>query len=163
MAYSSLSSILDIVPGLPQTSTSAGYSVTALAVGKHITRADALINSKIAKRYAVPIVPTPPLLANLSEDITAYYTYRSFYSQDNLNKFDYFDELRSIALETLEGIRKGDIDLVDTSGSLIPEPSTTSLSMVDGTHYGVQPFFDVDDESQWKFDQNELDSIRDKR
>jgi phage gp36-like protein len=164
MAYSSLSSILLVLPGLPQTSTSAGYSTTAAVVGRHITRADALIDSKIARRYSVPISPTPPLIGSLSEDITAYYSYRSFYTQDNSNRNEYFEELRANALSTLDEIRDGKLDLVNTSGSLISERSTEATSgVLDSTNKDYQPFFDVDDELNWKFDADLIDAVGDKR
>jgi len=164
MAYSSLTSIITIVPDLPNTGTSNGYSTTVQVVERHITRADAVINSKIAKRYSVPITPTPPFLAQLSEDITTYFTYRSFYRQDNHNKLDYFEELKEDAFSDLEKIREGELDLIDTSGSLIPEAtSSLTTSMVDSTDIDHQPFFDVDDVSDWKFDNDLIDDIKDKR
>lgn len=160
MAYSSLASILLVVPGLPQTTSSAGYSETSVVVSRHITRADALIDSKISKRYSTPISPTPPLLASLSEDIVVYYSYRSFYTQDNSNKTDYFNELRDGALKVLDEIREGKIDIVNTAGSLIEERSDEATSgVLDSTNKDYQPFFDVDDEFDWHFDSDLLDDI----
>lgn len=164
MAYSSISSILLILPGLPQTTSVAGYSETAAAVNRHITRADALIDSKIGKRYPVPISPTPPLLGALSEDIVVYYSYRSFYTQDNTNRTDYFDELRDNAFKTLDEIRDGKIDIVDSTGALIAErTSESSIGILDSTNKDYQPFFDVDDEFNWKFDSDLLDDLNGKR
>lgn len=160
MAYCSVSSILLILPGLPQTSTDAGYSVSAAVIGRHITRADGLIDASISKRYAVPISPTPPLLASLSEDITSYYSYRSFYTQDNYNKNDYLAELKDDAIKTLNDIREGVINLVDTAGSMIAETTSAESSIVDSTTKDYQPFFDVDDDLEWKFDDDLLDSKR---
>lgn len=164
MAYSSLSSILLILPGLPQTDVNgSGYTETAAVVNRHITRADSLIDTKIAKRYSTPITPSPPMLTTLSEDITAYFTYRSFYTQDNHSKSEYFEELYRLALDSLEQIREGDMDLVGTTGSIIPERTDEADSLVDSTDKNYQPYFDVDSEFNWKFDEDLLDDIKGKR
>lgn len=161
MPYSSVSSIVLIVPNLPQTTTSTGYSETSAIIGRHITRADSIINGKISKRYSVPIAPTPPLLGTLSEDITAYFTYRSFYTQDNFNRMEYFGELKDDALKTLNEIMAGDIDLVDANGNVIEEKTTATseTSLVDSTHIDMQPFFDVDEPTSWDFDDARKDDV----
>lgn len=163
MAYTSITAITNIIPGLPQTTSSNGYSETSLVIGTHITRSDAFINGKIFKRYAVPISPTPPLLANLSEDLTSYYAYRSFYTQDNLNQLEFYDELRATVMDTLEQIREGKLDLFDTAGSEISEKITTSGKIADSTHKDYQPFFDIDDSFNWKFDDDLKSDVDDKR
>lgn len=164
MAYASLSSILLIVPGLPQTTTAAGYSLTSAVVGRHISRADALIDSKITRRYETPISPTPPLLGALSEDLTSAYSYRSFYTQDNHNKGDYYDQLIAEAMKTLDDIRDGKMDLTDANGDPIGERTQEATSgILDSTTKDYQPFFDVDDELNWKFDSDLLDAVKGRR
>lgn len=164
MAYSSLTAVLTIVPGLPQTTSATQYSTTSKIVGAHISRADALINGMIAKRYGVPLTPTPPLLSKLSEDITAYYTYRSSYTQDNHNKLEYFEELKEDAFAELKLIREGEVDLVDTLGGLLPERSTEPANtLVDSTDTDFAPFFDIDDPLTWKFDPDALDEVKSRR
>lgn len=158
MAYSSATSILLIIPGLAETST-----VTDL-VSRHIARADAIIDSKITRRYATPISPTPPLLGSLSEDIASYYTYRSFYRQDNANRTEQLAELADMAFKTLDEIRDGKLDLVDSSGSQIGERTAeASIGILDSTTKDYQPFFDVDDELNHKFDADLIDDIADHR
>ena len=163
MPYASTTSILLVVPGLPQTTTATGYTACAAVVDRHIARADALINSKISKRYSTPITPTPPLLASLSEDITTYYSYRSFYSQDNYNKYDNFDELKNMALDTLEQLRQGEIDLVDSSGGVIPEREGGEVSILDSNTKDSPSFFDIDDSTEWKFNDDLMDTVEDGR
>jgi len=158
MAYCSTTSIYLLLPQLPSTIT-----VTNI-IDRHIARADGLINSKISKRYSVPIVATPPLLASLSEDITVYYTYRSFYTQDNLNRSDYFEELKNEANRILDEIRDGKIDLVDSSGAVIEENSAEATTgILDSTTKDYQPFFDVDDSLSWTWDTDRLDDVKDNR
>ena len=154
MAYASSTSILLIVPGLVNQTSVTGV------IDRHISRADALIDAKISKRYSTPLSPTPPLLGALSEDIVVYYTFRSFYTQDNTNRTEYFEELKDKALSTLDEIRDGKIDLVNTAGSLIAErTSESTIGILDSTTKDYQTFFDVDDELDWKFDTDLTDSI----
>ncbi|MFA5380041.1 MAG: phage protein Gp36 family protein [Dehalococcoidia bacterium] len=157
MPYSSATSILLILPDLPDTAT------TTDVINRHITRADALINAKITSRYETPIAPTPPLLGSLSEDIVTFYSYRSYYRQDNSNRTDFLDSAKE-AFATLDEIRDGKIDLVDSSGSQIAERSEEATGgILDSTTKDYQPFFDVDDELDHAFDDDLIDNVMDKR
>src|SRR3990172_6621047 len=145
MAYASTTSILLILPALANTTT-----VTNV-ITRHIVKSDALIDGKIGRRYTTPISPTPPLLGSISEDITAYLTYRSFVMQDNTNRLDYFDELKEQAFSVLDEIRDGKMDLLNSTGGLIEERSTESTSgVLDSSTKDYQSFFDIDDELEWK-------------
>ena len=159
MSYSTVTNILPMIPKLPQTSTSAGHSVTVDIIGRHITRADALIDSHVSKRYGLPFSLVPPIVRAISEDITAYYTFRSFFTQDNSNRADYFAELKEDAMATLKMIGDGDLQLVNTAGSIIEFLSNFE---VDSTH-NHQTFFDVDDSTDWEFNTDVMDSVKDGR
>lgn len=163
MAYSTITAILTILPGMPQTTTSQGYSTATHVIEKHLNRASALVDSMIGKRYAVPLTDTCPIIDNITEDITAYYSYRSFYSQDNHNKTEYFEELKELALGYLDRIREGEIDIVDDSGSVLSEKTTSNVTLIDSNTRTYQSFFDVDDELDWKFDSDLLDEVNDNR
>ena len=146
-----------ILPDLANTLT------TTDVINRHIARADALINSKITSRYETPISPTPPLLALLSEDITVFYTYRSFYRQDNSNRTDYLDTAKE-AFATLDEIRDGKLDLTDFAGAQLAERTEEATAgILDSTTKDYQPIFDVDDELDWKIDVDLLDDVADKR
>lgn len=159
MSYSTITNILPMIPKLPQSTTASGYSVTVNIVGKHITRADALVDSYVSKRYSLPFSNVPPIVRAISEDITAYYTFRSFFTQDNSNKTDYFAELKDDAMATLKMIGDGDLQLVNTAGSIIEFLSNFE---VDSTH-NHQPFFDIDNSTDWEFNTDLLDSVKDGR
>jgi hypothetical protein len=88
---------------------------------------------------------------------------RSFYSQDAQNKSEYLEEFKDRALENLDAIMNGDIDLVDTSGSAIPVQTEEIVDMVSSNTQDYQPFFDVDDATEWKFNDDLLDGISDAR
>lgn len=165
MAYCSAATVLGLFPGLPQTSTVSGYSSTVALISSHITRADSMIDGKCARRYDVPFAETststPPLIQTLSQDLAAYYTYRSKFTGDNANKFEYLDTLMQIALETLNQIQEGKMDVVGTGGAVVSEVSSSSKIYSSTESY--TPAFDVDDEFDWKFDTDRIDAIRSAR
>lgn len=165
MSYCATATIITIVPGLPQETATNGWTETVAVISQHITRADGIIDGYLARRYAVPFTSTavPPAIRTIAEDITSYYTFRSFYSQDNHNRTEYFDELIMHARHDLELIRDGKMDLVLTSGSDAPLKSTTTQSPLDSTTRSYQSHFDIDDSLYWDFDSDLKDSVSDSR
>lgn len=110
----------------------------------------------------MPFTSTPPLVQTISEDLTAYFTYRSFYTQDNMNKSDYFAELREEAMKLLEQIKDGDMDLVDSTGAVIGEKTGTA-SIIDSTTRSYHSTFDIDPIDEATFDSDRLEAVRDAR
>jgi len=159
MSYCNTSTIITILPGLPQATTTNGWTETNAVIHQHMIRADGIIDGYCARRYSLPFSPVPPMIRAISNDLVCYYTYRSFYTQDNHNKSEYFEELYGQAREDLKMIREGDIDLVDTSGSDATPTTNDELALLDSTTYDYQSFFDVDDTLEWKFDTDLEDSI----
>ena len=164
MSYSTSTTITLLLPGLPQTTSAAGHSTTIAVIEQHIARADNVINGKIALRYNVSSFSTlvPPLLKTISEDITSYYSYRSFFSSDNQNFNEWTDKYKQ-AMELLEDLREGDMDLVDSSGDIITEVTTSAVDKIESTTQDYQPFFDEDEVTDWNVDSDKLDNIRDDR
>ena len=160
--YATTSSLLLLLPGLPQTTTAAGYTSCVALMGSQITRAEALIDAKIGGRYTLPLSPIPPVIRAIAEDISGYYIYRSYSIQDNQNRANY-EALRDIyqdAIKQLDEIGSGALDLMDTSGSAVAE---TIEHGADSNTIDYQPFFDVDDPTDWAFDSENLDDVADKR
>jgi hypothetical protein len=167
MSYATATTVISLLPILPQTSTSSGYTATTSLVTSHISRADNIINGKIVKRYDISGFDTtgsvPPILISLSEDITSYFTMRSYFSSDNQNENEWVDKFL-LAKETLDMLREGDMDLFDTAGSLIPERETDlGDGLVVSSTEEYQSFFDEDEPINWKVDDDKLTSIRDAR
>jgi len=129
----------------------------------HIRRVDGLVNGKCARRYGVPFEPVPPYIRTLSEDIVSYYTYRSFFTQDAQNISEYLGELKDDAMAALDGIMNGEIDLVDTSGSALPEQTENVEDRISSTTEDYHTFFDIDDSINYDFDEDLKTSIRDDR
>ncbi len=164
MAYSTNTSVLLLLPGLPQSAGADGYANILSRVGLHITRADNIIDGKISNRYDVSQFTSsvPPLLRAISEDIVAYYTYRSEFSGDNQNDNEWTDKFKD-ALEDLNEIREGDMDLINTAGSLIGERESSVVDMIESNTMDYAPTFGEDDVKSWVVDNDKLDAIKDDR
>jgi len=163
MSYSTLANILTIVPNLPQAAGELGYTQTVAVITHHQIRAGGIIDSMLSRRYTVPFSPVPELIMQIEEDIVIYYVYRSFYTADNYNKVDYFEELKDDGNTLLKQIMAGDIDLVDTSGSSMPENAEEDDLILDSNTKDYKSFFDIDDSLSWSFDSDQLDNISDER
>jgi len=158
-------SILTLLPGLPQTSTDAKFTETTELINSHRTRADNIINSVIAKRYDITQFTTtaiPPILQTVAEDIVAYMTFISLYSADNQNANEWVEKFEK-AMEILGKIRDGKMDLVNSNGNLISERESATSEWVASTSEEYTPFFNVDSATSWKFDSDKLDEISDDR
>ncbi len=163
MAYCSATAVHVNLPLLPNTSTVAGNSITTVTIALHIRRTDGLINGICARRYPVPFTVTPPYIRTLAEDIVSYYTYRSFFTQDSQNKSEYLEELKDDALDNLNKIAEGDIDLVDTSGSSISERTAESVEKISSSTEDQQSFFDIDNPTDWAFPDDRKTEVSDAR
>ena len=167
MSYATTTTIFTLLPGLPATSVAAsGHTETAAIIDEHIVRADNLINGKIAARYDVSGLDTttsvPPMLKSIAEDISCYFTFRSIYGGDNANINDWIDKY-DLALDWLNEIRNGEMELLDSSNDVIPERSTSHDNMVASTHDDYASAFNYDDVLNWKVDDDLIDSIEDDR
>jgi len=166
MPYSTNTTIVTLLPGLPQSSGAQGWTQNQARIDSHISRADNLINAKIGNRYDVSEFDTsgsvPPLCKTLSEDIASWFTYRSEFSGDNQNDNEWTDKFK-MAIEMLDQIRDGEMDLLNTAGSLIEERATNVFDLIDSNTKNYTPFFDEDGPTEWKVDDDKLDSIEDDR
>ena len=161
MSYSTATSLLLILPGLPQTSTSTGYTSTVAIIEGHISRADNIINGKIAGLYAITTFATsvPPLLKTISEDITSYFSYRSFFSGDNQNENEWTDKFKD-SMDLLDMVRKGDMVLVDSAGNVVDiRSSTGSGQECESTTEDYTPTFGEDSTLDWDVDSDKLDDL----
>lgn len=157
--YATVTTILTNYPALPQTSTTSRYQETLNILSNSIDHAEADINASIAKRYSVPFTAgsVPPLITQLTGDLAAYYTFRAKYMRDSHNVSDWVKELKDEVDEKIKMIVDGDLDLVDTAGSLITE-RTENTKIVSNT-MNYQPFFDVDSATSWRTAPDRLDAI----
>ena len=165
--YATATTVLALLPGLPQTTTtSPGYTTTVAVITSHLTRADNIIDGKICRRYDVASFKTsgavPPILITLAEDITSYYTYRSLFTADGQNASDWTDKFKD-AITVLDEIRNGDMDLVNSVGTLILTLSTSSDDLCVSNTKDYTPTFLEDTATSWVVDEDKLDDIDDER
>jgi phage gp36-like protein len=163
MAYCSNSAIRLNLPILPNTATASGFFKAKDIIDFHIRRTDGLIDGKCARRYDLPFSPVPPVIRTIAEDITSYYVYRSFVTQDNQNRSEYLEELKDGALKVLDEIMSGAIDLVDTSGSAVLERTSEVTDALWSNTQEYQPFFDIDSVTSQDFDDDLKDAVSDDR
>lgn len=152
MYISTSTAILPLLPTLPQTSTSAGYSNCVSLISSHITRAEAIINAKISSRYDLSGYTStncPPILRMLTEDIAGYYTLRSYYTSDNQNVSEWVEKFGE-ATAMLDMIRDGKMDLADTSGNIVL--GSTTAASVDSNTIDFDPTFSEDTSLNWIVD-----------
>ena len=161
MSYATTTTIFVLLPGLPATSVaSSGHTETADIIDQHVARADNIINGKIAARYDVSsfAASVPPMLKTIAEDITCFFTYRSLLSGDNANHSEWTDKFTD-AMDLLDQIRDGNIELVNSSLAVIDERTTSHDDMVTSTHEDYTSVFDLDGPLDWKVDPDLIDDI----
>lgn len=159
MAYADTATVLKIVPGI----TTINDSAASDALNEHVRRADAIINGKLARRYAVPFTSTavPPLVREIAEDISAAMLFRSLFSRDSQNKNNNLEEQKDEAFKLLDELSQYDIDLVNTAGTLLAEKNVGTL--VDSSTENFFPVFDVGSVTSQIIDPDRLKDIADKK
>lgn len=162
--YATNTTVVLNYPGFPQTTTSAGWTATLSIIDGNISRADNLINAKLAQRYDVSSFATsvPPLVKSLSEDISTYYTLRAEFSGDNKNVNEWAEKFKD-SIDILNEIRDGTIDLVDSSGNVVDERSTSVESMISSNTKDYAPTFGEDGDLNQSVDSTKLDDLEDAR
>jgi hypothetical protein len=138
-------------------------TATTSMVSKMIDWAEDEVNKYISKRYNVSsiISSPPPVIRSLSERLASGYTYRHM-ARGSKDMIDRAKEIIDPVMENLKGIAEGNIDLLNTSGSIVTEMSNSSFRVLcnTDTYYNT---FDEDDPLNWKVDSDKLDDIYDSR
>ena len=155
--YCTLTSVLGDYPIFPQTSTVQRYTETAAVITAKEDRADAMINSYIGRRYALPLASTPPLINQIAIDLSAYLALVAKFTRDNHNTNDWVIKLGEDTLKQLVDIRDRKIDLVDSSGAVLAE-RTASTRITSNTE-DYQAFADLDSQTSWAVPKSRLDAI----
>jgi len=134
-------------------------SLSDVAVGLFIARADSFIDGKIASIYALPFTITPPLITTISTYLSAYGVAMALFTRDGQNTNDWVLQLRTDAYELLKDLIEGKLQLVSSSGALISKAVDNYYS----NNKDYQPVFDMDKDIDWKIDSNLLENIADER
>lgn len=156
--YATTTSFPQLLPYILQ-GNSTSDSVGVAIIAAHITRAEGVVNSYIANRYSLPFATVPPVIRSISEDLASYYTIRASYVQDGQRKNEYLPAYES-AMEMLKEIRDGKMPLALTDGSILV--SNTSGRYKSSTE-NYTPIFNLDNESAWEADPDQIEDITSER
>lgn len=102
MAYTSPSNVREIMRKLPT-------SVTDQDIEYHISKADAIINSKLGGVFAIPFNPTPVLIQHIATDLSVFFLAESLYSSNMPNLDEYQKTRYDRSIEMLDQIGAGDL------------------------------------------------------
>lgn len=144
MYIDTATSMLPLMPILPQTDTSVGYSDTVSKLDSHITRAESFVNTHIVRRYDISGFSAsghPPVLKTLTEDITAYYYLRPQFTGDNQNNNEWVEAYLK-AEEMLKDLKDGNCDLIDEDNGIIEERTDANEDRIEGNNEDYHPTFD---------------------
>lgn len=128
---------------------------------KHIAHVEAIINGKLSKRYSVPfgVNSVPPIISAIATDLASMRVLRATGIGDpDIEKvMEQFGE----AKELLDSIASGDIAIVNSSGGIIGQVTTTFNAESSTENY--KPIFDMTNESSWEVDPDLIDAENDAR
>jgi len=124
----------------------------------YIDKAEAMFNAAVSKRYSLPFTTIPPMARELSFEMAAWYSIRAFFSRDWPNRNDMLDDFK-IAFDTVEMLRKGELRLTLTDGSLIAPLTDT----IQSNRENEDQIFEMDEPRQWRVDKDRLDSLKNAR
>ena len=156
--YITSTSINVILPGFLKGDTTTGDTAGVAIFSDKIDDAEALVNSYLGRRYALPFTVVPPLVRTLTKALACYNVVRDTGYRGS-KKNEYLEEWEK-ATKTLEAINKGDLTLSLTDGSILTKKSASRISSNTETY---TPIFGLDDPKAWKRDDDEIDDTDNSR
>ena len=148
--YGTVDGVLDLYLRIASVTT-----ITSAVISRFVTRAENLINARIAHLYTIPLTCAPPVLGDLSEELATGLILRRQHTQEkeNISEWvtDYFDRVN----ETLEPIATGSLSLVCADGALLNEDRLTTAPWSSTEQY--RPSFDNRLQIFQRIDPNRID------
>jgi len=157
--YVTTTSISNWLPNYLKGNTTTSDTAGTAFFSECIDDAEATTDSAIAKRYALPLTPVPPLLRTITKDIACWRAIRNGFTQEGRVKNVYLDDYNR-AMDMLDNLMSGKIQLADTAGSVIATNSSGKFLSSDDTYV---PAINQDDEKAWAVDPDKADAITDGR
>lgn len=136
VSYSSTTLMLTTLPELGSVTT-----LTSAHLTHYAGEAQAFIDARLVRNYALPLTSEVPEVQRLATDIGVYFTLRRLWTQERMNASVWPDRYKE-ATGQLDAIASGDVLLVTSSGSLlgartdIGELSTTTMDYLPTFHEG---------------------------
>ncbi len=163
-AYITITSVLTMMPQLPQATASSGWTGTTNLISNTVSFAEDKVNSYLAVKYTLPFTTVPPLVRSEALKLAVYYTYKYQYSSDNQNANAFVeieDGSSNSVFKNLEEIRDGKLRLTDTSGSLVAFKASGRGFRSNRGEF--TPVFDMDSVTSSQVDESLLDTITSSR
>lgn len=149
VSYTTVSLMQNILPEIGSVTT-----LTSAHIAQFAGQAESIINAKIIQRYSLPITREVPLLQTLSTDISIYYLLsRRLFTANQLQNSPWPDRYKE-AMEILEEVATGKLDLVDSSGAILGGRTDQALAF-STTQDNVPTFW----EGAWPDQQMDVDKI----
>jgi len=160
--YCTYTSLQTLMQGVDFSLTST-LSLASLS----IERAEREIDKYLSKRYDLSssyfqtYTAVPPMVRALCTEMSVGYMYK-FMSRGNLDSLNRSENFIKPVIENLEAIRDHAVDLLNTSGSAIPESANSSYRVQSNTT-DYSDTFNEDSELDWAVDTDKLSDIADER
>ena len=148
--YTTITNVL-----LTRTELGSITTLSSAMIYQEIGKVEATINARLAKLYAVPVTPTPPLLETLATDLTVYKLLadRSLFKTERLKDSPWF-ELQRQAWALVDQLAEGKITLITSAGAVVKATGTqieaysTTMTYDPTFHDGAQGFEEFLDDAQ---------------
>jgi len=98
------------------------------------------INAILAKAYAVPFSPVPPLIKQVANDLTTYFFIEGMYTSQKPNLDEFYKDLKLRLDQMLQDILNGDMALIGEDGQVVQPLPTWNNGYA--TTNDDEPFFD---------------------
>jgi len=137
-------------------------NISSSEIALHLGDAEALINSRLASRYAVPFsAPYPHQIQALAANIGIYFLLsRVSWASQRIGDEEFLEPFKE-SLKMLDDIAEGKITLVDSGGTLVTE--SAAVAGVQSSHDGYLPTFHEGEWVDMIRDEDKLDDILDDR
>lgn len=117
--YCTVGDVLTNYPPIGSATT-----ITSAQIAEAIGAVQARVDGKLARRYAVPFSPAPPLIQAITCDLSVYRLHRRLFTQQSQNKSDWPDRWKETE-DQLCGLADGTILLTTGSGTVIEATGET--------------------------------------
>lgn len=120
-----------------------------------INRIEAIVNTKLAKQYVVPLTGTIPLVITwIVEQLTAYDILNTEFTQDAVNNSEWLNKYKE-ANQLLTDLSEGKIPLIDDTGT----EATVRTDNIITDRANREAIYDMDDDLNHNVDGDLLDDI----
>lgn len=156
VSYTSVTLMLATLAELGSVTT-----ITSALLAHYAGKAEAEMNARLARAYAMPIAVNVPVLTAIATDLACYHVLSRKPLAGPGSKSDPWLERFKEVRELLESISKGELPLTDVDGSTVDQ--RTDLAPAWSTTRDQTPTMSELDAEDWIVDPDKIDSELDKR